>query len=582
MNDTFLPGKWMDNIDVNDFINLNKNPLTNLDIWMNKKIPFDEYVSFLKTFENKDIVGKFPYEKLLSIDYIHNRILGFPLETKDFPFPFGQEKSFSDLFKETSSLSLKNAMRIGLLENDFGEKVPPIFSPDVRQLPLYGLRKITNYKKKWLKKSEEEFQSPNWIEKRIQLHRQVESLHSLERDLKFLSVDPSASTKETMDQLLIAILFSIKENPNNTFHIPSLIDFLDIFIDRDIQLKRIDEKESLYLLTEFYTKLIFIHIYFKKKDINYLVTETLHLQNPTRTLLNFLEFYSHLEGFKFSVIVVNQKNVHIKVKKYLNEFLNNKDPVRFVNKRLLEDHTLFSMSHLGFPYQPDKDIILFNKTCELSKLFYLTLNGGKDVRTNHNLLPPYLKYTEDDIDFNSFMNDFKDFISFVFTIYSEANNLNMYLSEKYFSHPLRISFNSNFQLYHYYFSFLNVDKLANKLLALKNKKYVIERNENNHINKFRQTDTFDKIELSEMITDIAFMLNEEMNKVPYYQLGEPHIFLHLKEPLSTINEYTYDLFPPEMMKLRFIVNQNKVLTTYDDLLKVNNLNILDVKAGLDN
>jgi len=120
MNETFLPGKWKDLIDVNDFINLNKKPFFEETFFLKKSFSFNDYIFFLDHYLEKDEILDFPNENLLSIHFLNEELSSFLLEQKKFPFPFAKEKDFSELFFETASLSLKNASRIGLLEKILG------------------------------------------------------------------------------------------------------------------------------------------------------------------------------------------------------------------------------------------------------------------------------------------------------------------------------------------------------------------------------------------------------------------------------------------------------------------------------
>jgi hypothetical protein len=577
MNETFLPGKWKDLIDVNDFINLNKKPFFEETFFLKKSFSFNDYIFFLDHYLEKDEILDFPNENLLSIHFLNEELSSFLLEQKKFPFPFAKEKDFSELFFETASLSLKNASRIGLLEKNFGDHIPPIFSPDIRQLPLYGIKRIILSKRQLLKKIENDFQSPTWIEKRIDLFRQIEHLERFEQSYKFLSKEPANSTKEAMNLMLLSTIFAIKENPYTTFHIPSLIDFLDIYIEKDILRNNLNEEEAMVLITEFYTKFIFIHYFFKKKDINFLITETLLSQFPSKTSYRFLFFYESFQKHQFYLSVITQSNTPLILENYFDKLIKQKSPIRFVHKRLMPKKQFFSLSHLGFPFDSDKDIILFNKACELTKIFFLTLNGGKDVETNYNLVPVYQKFTGNDIEYDVFLENFVDFISQVFTIYSEANNLLMYLSEKYFSHPFRNSFKQEYQYYQYYFSFLNIDKLAIYLLAIKEKKFLLKKDAKNYITDFEITTIFSEEKISQMIIEIAYILEEEIQKTPYYQYGKPTIFLHLKKPLISPTEFAYTLYPPEMLSVRFIPENIQGITSYKDVLTASNLHILDLK-----
>jgi hypothetical protein len=296
---------------------------------------------------------------------------------------------------------------------------------------------------------------------------------------------------------------------------------------------------------------------------------------PTRTNQLFLDLYSVLEEFKFPLSIVSFEKSNESLVTKINLLIQINAPLRFIHNRLLPNNHLFSLSHLGFPFESDKDIVLYNKPCESTKLFYLTLNGGKDVPSNYNLVPVYHKFDKDEIDYDVFWETFVDYVSQVFTIYSESNNLLMYLSEKYFSHPFRNSFKQSFSFYHYYFPFLNVDRLAIYLLSIKEKAFILKRDDKGFVIDFQVTKTFSNEQISQMILDISYLFDEEIKKTPYYQQGKPYLFLHLKKPLVSLN-YSYEIFPPEMIPIRFVVENVHNIKSYDDILILSKLHILDI------
>ena len=258
----------------------------------------------------------------------------------------------------------------------------------------------------------------------------------------------------------------IKENPYVTFHLPSLIHFIDIYIESDIYTGKIKEAQAQLLIAEFYTKLLFIQHFFAKKQIKFLVLETIFSAEPTKSTYRFLHFYSHLEHLHFPLMVIPHSETPEELQNFYNQLMKEKKPIRFFHSRLFKDNQFYAISHLGFPYRADQDVILFNKPCDSMKLLYLTLNGGKDTHTNSNLYPIRNQFKDDVIDFEEFKSAFEQVVSYVFTVYSEANNLLMHLSEKYFSLPFRNSFKSHIWLYRYFFSFTQIDALAIHMLSL--------------------------------------------------------------------------------------------------------------------
>ncbi|WP_456363893.1 pyruvate formate lyase family protein [Priestia aryabhattai] len=576
-NERFTPGKWVDYIDVNDFVNLNKKPFFGEPKFLIPSKSFDPYIQCLNLYLTKSEISVLPNERLLSLSFILQELMNLPFEEKSFSFSFTKPKNFKDLFNETVSSDLRKAVKMELLEKSFGLHIPPIFTPDIRQLPLYGVQRIIQDKKSHLKRSEKFLQTTDWMEKRIEVNRQIEALEQFEANFPFPMKKPANHTEDALNGLLSAVVYAIKENPFVTFHLPSLIHFIDIYIEADIQKKNKTEEEAQLLLAEFYTKLLFIQYFFEKKQIKFLVLETIFSVEPSKTTFRFFNFYSQLRSLQFPLMIIPHIETPIPLQNLYNKLMSEKAPIRYLHPRLFKENQFYAISHLGFPYRADRDVILFNKPCDALKLFYLTLNGGKDTVTNHNLFPVRNQFVSEDIIFEDFWKGFERVVSYIFTMYSEANNLIMHLSEKYFSHPFRNSFKDYLWIYRYFFSFTQLDALAVNILAIKNGSYKFSRNQKGFITSIQFKSDFSEDEISDMISEIVLLFQDQVDRVPFYQNGKARLHFFLNHPLSSTKKYKYILPPPEYLPVHFIFHNKARFLNYEQILSISKSEVLDIQ-----
>ena len=149
-NRGFIPGIWEVEINVNDFLNLNRNQL-NGDLKVEHfrmNIPND----YDLIRDNKKIftyLKAFHEENMLMYDY-------------DYELFISEEKY--TLYTNTSDK--KKFMDIGLIVKTPDEERKSFIHPDLCVIPLYGTKYLIKTLKQYIKDLDKQFQTQEWITER--------------------------------------------------------------------------------------------------------------------------------------------------------------------------------------------------------------------------------------------------------------------------------------------------------------------------------------------------------------------------------------------------------------------------------
>jgi len=585
----FIPGQWLDNIDVNDFVNLNKKPFFEKPIFLENSTENTEKlfqkIKHIIENENWDINPDFSSLKDFNAEYIDKyleSIIGVPSKNLEkrmsysenidkmmefYPFkaiPVRKEnrKTSYELFDEVATSEIKKTLKMKLFLHTPTDHIPSFINPDVRKIALYGTKKLIKDKKMYLKTLEKHLQTHEWMERRIAIHREIDALRDFEKFAKLYKVnvtEPAENAKEAITFTYLSILASVIENPSISFSLTQVIPFLDIYIEHDLQNNLIKEIESQEYIEQFFLKLSlirFVHspkLVENHKDNPHFFGETFGGNLVTKSTYRFLHAVLKFHSHPFVIRVIWENSLPYPFREYCEKLLNKGIPVSFVNSKFLPDglHTcLFSHGMNGLS---GEDIMFDSGSCDLEKIFYLALNGGKDLSTNLNLTPVTQPTRKSEIEYDEAFSKLKDFLSYALSIYVELMNIVVYINETTNHHPLRSSLMSNLTYYKVQFGFFHLEKLIKILYSISMGKYEIKRDSGGWIEEI--IPLVSKVENYEVVTaHLVTFIEKELAKIPLYKNGKAKIRIHQNE----INEMTisnpfmehYNL-PPEYINATF-------------------------------
>ena len=220
----FIPGRWADDIDVNDFIKLNKKPFLSEPIFL-KNPTFIPHPIDLGKFLNEEKLIELSFSSIFTKDLnwfplypnseTMKRKVGYSENLTDIKNYYDTFQDFErdtsrktthEVFQEIATSDMNKAFRIGLFQHHPHNYTPMFAFPDIRMIPLYGTKEIIKEKRYYLTRLERYLQTSDWIQLRILKQREIESIKEFEKFAKSLGVNvslPASSAKKAIDMLYI-------------------------------------------------------------------------------------------------------------------------------------------------------------------------------------------------------------------------------------------------------------------------------------------------------------------------------------------------------------------------------------------
>jgi len=582
LHEQFIPGRWIDDIDVNDFVNLNKKPFLDEPVFLGNNRDNKHPVNVLKWVdEDKSVDSQFSSFSLNELDElplsadsnIMKRRIGYSENINDMRNYYGEKNDAErlhsrqttyEIFEQIATSDMNKAFRIGLFKHHPSNYTPMFVFPDIRIVPLYGTKQIIKEKRFFLTKLERYLQTSEWIQQRIAKHKEIEAIKRFEKWAKQLGVNvtkPAETTEEVLNCLYVTLLSVVVENPSIGLVLTDVISFIDIFAEKEMQLGLLDEMSLQVMITNFVQKVQKIRFTLSPMfdqgfpSTPFLFGETIG-NIVTKTTYRFLHSLSLSYDGPFTLRIVWSNHLPLSLKNILLSLYQQGVPLSIVSPRILQDMKNPILLPFGMHIEGYDEICFHSGGCDLEKAFYLSLNGGKEVETNTNLSAITSPLRHNQFTYEEVMNKYQDFLSYTILTYVELMNALCYINDIHHNHPLRSSFISNQPFYSIMFGFFNMKDVVRILASIQENDFTIERKQQKWVMHIKPN--ADQYEGEDVImTQLVSNIQRELKKIPLYKEAKHAVRFYLHGMYDTIDssDINYSLtLPPEYLKGNFHVN----------------------------
>ena len=532
----FNKGKWQEEIDVRNFIQLNYTPYEGTDEFLvgptesTKKL-WDKVLKLYK--KEKDNGGVLDVDvKTIStitshdagyIDKKLEKIVGLQTDKplKRAIMPFGGirivEKSCEAYDKQVDSKVSEIFHTIRRTHND---GVFSVYTPDIREarrshlitgLPdgygrgriigdyrrvaLYGVDALVNEKKKALELLDRKDFDETVIRDREEIYDQIVALGELKEMAAKYGLDisnPAKDSKEAVQWLYFGYLAAVKDQNGAAMSIGRISTFLDIYFERDLKEGFITESEVQELVDHLVMKLRLVR-FLRTPEYNELfsgdpvwVTESIGgIGVDGRTLVTkssfrILHTLTNLgPAPEPNLTVLWSKNLPQGFKNYTAKMSIETSSIQYENDDLMRPYwgDDYGIACCVSAMRIGKQMQFFGARCNLAKTLLYAINGGRDEITGKQIAPKFEAITSEYLDYDEVMYKLDNMMEYVANVYMKALNAIHYMHDKYSYEKIEMALHDETILRTMATGIAGLSVVADSLSAIKYAKVKPIRNE---------------------------------------------------------------------------------------------------------
>lgn len=414
---------------------------------------------------------------------------------------------------------------------------------DYRRAALYGIDRLIEEKKK----DKAALSGVNFDEEHIRLSEELSNQIAALTDIKKMAESygydisaPAANAREAVQWTYFAYLAAIKEQNGAAMSLGRVSTFLDVYIERDLENGTLTERQAQELMDDFVMKLR-IARHLRTPEYNELfggdpmwITEsvggmgedgrTLVTKNSYRMLNTLYTLGSSPEP---NLTVLWSNKLPESFKRFCAKVSCDTDSIQYENDDVMrpiygDDYAIaccVSAMKIG------KQMQFFGARCNLAKLLLLSLNGGYDTSSGINVGPQMKPFEDDVLSYDKVYERFTEYAAWLLRLYVNTMNVIHYMHDKYAYEKAQMALHDTDVHRFMAFGIAGLSVITDSLSAIKYARVTPVRDENGYITDFKTDGDFPKFgnddDRVDMIAkDLTHLVITELRKTPTYRNAE--------------------------------------------------------------
>ncbi|MGK7891641.1 MAG: formate C-acetyltransferase [Leptolyngbyaceae cyanobacterium] len=485
----FVPGQWLDDIDVRDFIQRNYTPYQGDDrflatatdrtqkLWQQvSDLMLQERAKGVLEVDQKVPAGITAHQPGY-IDQDLEQIVGLqtdkPLKRAIMPFggirvvrksleaygyqldPATEEifskyrKTHNDGVFDAYTQEMRLVRRSGIVTG-----LPDAYGRgriigDYRRVALYGIDRLLLDKQEQLRSLEVEVIDEAVIRLREELSEQIRALQEL-KDMAatygFEIGRPAATAQEAIQWVYFGYLAAVKEQNGAAMSLGRVSTFLDIYFERDLCQGLATESELQELVDHFVMKLRMVR-FLRAPEYNQLfsgdptwVTESIGGMGEddrplvTKNSFRFLNTLYNLGAApEPNLTVLWSGRLPEAFKQFCIKVSIDTSSIQYENDDLMRPHhgDDYGIACCVSGMQIGKQMQFFGARVNLAKALLYAINGGKDEKSGEQIGPKSDPILAEYLDYDEVMHRYDQTLDWLATVYVNALNIIHYMHDKY-------------------------------------------------------------------------------------------------------------------------------------------------------
>ncbi|MFI3329817.1 MAG: formate C-acetyltransferase [bacterium] len=531
----FVPGKWCDEINVRDFIQKNYTPYLGNDKFLKKPTKATEklweIVSELNIKEKEaggvldadtKVVSSLTSHKAGYLNKRLEKIVGFQT---DKPFkrslqPYGGIKMSETALKsygfeiDPTIKFIFNTYRKTHNQGVFDAYTPEMRAArsaavitglpdaygrgriigDYRRVALYGTDKLIADKQAYLNDFKGELDA-DIIRNREEISEQIRALAALKEMGLIYGIDiskPATSAQEAIQFTYFGYLAAVKDQNGAAMSLGRTTTFLDIFIEKDLQNKVINETQAQEMIDHFVMKLRLVK-FMRTPEYNDLfsgdptwVTESIAGMGldgrplVTKTSFRVLHTLVNLgPAPEPNLTVLWSTQLPMNFKKFCAKISIETSSIQYENDDLMraEMGDDYAIACCVSAMRVGKDMQFFGARANLAKSLLYAINGGVDEKSKKQISPRFEPITGDYLEYNEVMAKFNQMNDWLAGLYVNTLNVIHYMHDKYSYESLEMALHDHEVRRFFATGIAGLSCVADSLSAIKYAKVKVIRDE---------------------------------------------------------------------------------------------------------
>ena len=365
---------------------------------------------------------------------------------------------------------------------------------DYRRVALYGVDRLIE-DKEFQKSTTPSVMLADVIRDREELSEQIRALKELKAMAGIYGCDiskPASNVQEAIQAVYFAYLAAVKQQNGAAMSLGRTSTFLDIYAERDLRNGVFTEEQIQEFVDHFVMKLRLVK-FARTPDYNNIfagdptwVTESLGgMSTDGRHMVTKMSYrYLHtLDNLGASpepnLTVLWSHNLPENWKKYCAEISIKHSAIQYENDDVMrpvhgDDYGIaccVSSMRIG------KEMQFFGARANLAKCLLYAINGGVDEMNGHQVGPKYRPITSEYLDYDEVMEKYMDMMKWLAGVYVNALNIIHYMHDKYCYESLEMALHDKEVTRWFATGIAGFSVVADSLSAIKYAKVKVIRNE---------------------------------------------------------------------------------------------------------
>lgn len=421
---------------------------------------------------------------------------------------------------------------------------------DYRRIALYGMDYLIEQKKLDKQKmGEKEVLDEETIHCLEDLSKQLDFMNQLKGLALRYGYDiskPATNAKEAIQWLYFGYLGAIKEQNGAANSIGRIAEFMDIYIQRDLEEGVLDEIHAQELIDDLVVKLRLVR-HLRTPEYNDLfagdpVWVTMALAGVTgegkhmvsKTSFRVLQtLYNLGPSAEPNITVLWSDRLPQGFKNFCAQVSIDTDSIQYENddvmRRMYGDD--YAIACCVSAMKMGKQMQFFGARCNLAKILLMALNGGKDEIEGHQIAPQGDVFDEKELSYEEVYTAYKKYLSWMARLYVNTMNIIHYMHDKYAYERLMMSLHDTDVERLMAFGVSGFSVAVDSLSAIKYAKVTPVKDERGIITDFKVEGKFPKYGNDD---DRADLIGKDLIEYFYHELCKTPCYRGAKHTLSIL------------------------------------------------